>query len=138
MICSWLVHDLLIMCSLLVHYLSISFSFFVHDFFRTCSWLVHNLFTTCSRCVNDLFMTCWCLLHFCSWLVLYLFMTCSILVHDLFLLLSITLGNKDFAVWDISTDFTLLGVTDTWMNSHFARSGLTFPQYYVFWAILDT
>ena len=25
----------------------------------------------------------------------------------------ITLGNKDFAVWDITTDSTLLGVTDT-------------------------
>ena len=43
----------------------------------------------------------------------------------------ITLGNKDFVVWDISTDSTLLGVTDTWMNSHFARSGLTY-KYKIF------
>ena len=40
----------------------------------------------------------------------------------------ITLGHNDFAVWDISPDSTLLGVTDTRINSHFAKSGLIFPQ----------
>ena len=48
----------------------------------------------------------------------------------------ITLGNNNFAVWDISPDSTLLGVTDTWMTSLFAQSGPVFPQLRVFDVIL--
>ena len=55
-----------------------------------------------------------------------------IVITIIILIMIITLGNNDFAVWDISTDSTLLGVTDTRMNSHFARSGLIFPLFYVF------
>ena len=50
----------------------------------------------------------------------------------------ISLGNrikKGDAVWNISPDSILLGVTDTRMNSHFAQSGLVFPQFWVFEAI---
>ena len=45
---------------------------------------------------------------------------------------NITLGNNDFAVWDISPNSTLLGVTDTKINSHFSRSGLIFPQFLIY------
>ena len=34
-----------------------------------------------------------------------------------------------FAVLAISPDSTLLGVTDTWMNSHFAQSGIIFQHF---------
>ena len=49
----------------------------------------------------------------------------------------ITLGNKLAVAWDISTDSTLLRVTDTWMKILFAQSGLVFPQFWVFAAIFD-
>ena len=52
----------------------------------------------------------------------------------------ITLGNrlkKADAVWDISPDSTLLGVTDTWMKSVFAQLALVFPQFWVFEAIFE-
>jgi len=49
----------------------------------------------------------------------------------------ITLGNNYFAVWDISPDSTLLGVTDTRMSGHFAESGLVFPQFWVFESIFE-
>ena len=39
--------------------------------------------------------------------------------------------------WDILTDSTLLGVTDTWMKSGFAQLALVFPQFWVFEAIFD-
>ena len=46
-------------------------------------------------------------------------------------------SKKGDDVWDISPDSTLLGATDTWMNSHFAQSGLVFPQFWVFEAIFE-
>ena len=45
---------------------------------------------------------------------------------------SITLGNNDFAVCDISPDSTLLGTTDT-MRSPFAKSSPFFLSNLGFW-----
>ena len=43
-------------------------------------------------------------------------------------LVIITLCNKDSGVWDISTDSTSLGLTDTQMNTRFAQLAQIFPQ----------
>ena len=45
----------------------------------------------------------------------------------------ITLGNKDFAAWDILTDSSYLGSPDTQMNTHLAQSGHIFPANLVFY-----
>ena len=49
----------------------------------------------------------------------------------------ITLRNKDSAVWAISTDSTILGVTDTRMKSNFPLSGLAVLQFQVFEEIFE-
>ena len=45
----------------------------------------------------------------------------------------ITLGNKDFGVWDFSSESISLGVPYSQMNSGFAESGQNFSQFWFFW-----
>ena len=48
-----------------------------------------------------------------------------------------SLCNKDSGVWDISTDSTSLGLTDTQMNTRFAPLAHIFPQNGLFWTIFE-
>ena len=43
--------------------------------------------------------------------------------------ITITLGNKDFGVWDFSTESISLWVPHSQMNSGFAQSGQNFSQF---------
>ena len=55
-----------------------------------------------------------------------------LLTHALLYGIIITLGNEDFAVWNISTDSTYLGAPHTQMNNRLAQSGQIFSQFRFF------